>query len=526
MQDLKIGIIVDELSVKFPYSQIIKNLMNSGVGIDLVIYQKIEHRKASTYSDLLFRGVRKLESFFFPKLKERFNFASEKIPILRVFPNISPSGFVYRYSDTDLEKIRDYKLDVIVRAGSGILRGGILSHASRLGIFSLHHGDPQRYRGGPPGFWEIIGRRRESGFMIQKLTADLDGGEVLYQDAILTSRVYSKNLLNLYAASVDPFVSVLKSNSHLYGSQKDVSVYSARLYTNPGVFDTLRYIYSVICYALQRTAGILFKRDWQWMIHYFTSSLDRAELRRGKILIPPRDRFYADPFPVERGGSSYIYFEELKYSARIGTISCYDVRNDRYYRDVVRENFHLSFPVIFEFNNIMFMTVESSQNKDLRLYECLEFPDKWRLRTQLLRDAILLDPIVVKDQDQCYVIANSKKTSESAAFDLKVYALRYVAPHFKLIPLDVVNSHHKGSRNGGYLYTGTRHIRVIQNADFDTYGKSISLLEFNITGNQYSEKFVDHIDDLPVQGAKGIHTLNNAANFIVFDSVRRTNVRC
>src|SRR5690348_1571592 len=60
--------------------------------------------------------------------------------IVTIEPIVSRSGFVYRFSAEDVEKIRALDFDVLIRYGSGIMRGDIL-RASRFGIISFHHGD-------------------------------------------------------------------------------------------------------------------------------------------------------------------------------------------------------------------------------------------------------------------------------------------------------------------------------------------------------------------------------------------------
>ena len=68
-----------------------------------------------------------------------------------VDPDISSSNLFYRYKNSDLEKIKKLHLDLLIRGGSGILKGEILN-ICRLGIISFHHGDNNLNRGGPPGF--------------------------------------------------------------------------------------------------------------------------------------------------------------------------------------------------------------------------------------------------------------------------------------------------------------------------------------------------------------------------------------
>ena len=70
-----------------------------------------------------------------------------------------------------------------------------------LGIISFHHGDSDFYRGGPPGFWEVYKQESSTGFVIQRLTEDLDGGDVIFKGHIPTSFFYKLNVCKLFLKS-------------------------------------------------------------------------------------------------------------------------------------------------------------------------------------------------------------------------------------------------------------------------------------------------------------------------------------
>src|SRR6185312_10383200 len=94
-----------------------------------------------------------------------------------------------------VDAIRAYDLDVILRFGFGILRGEILT-TPRYGVWSFHHGDELRYRGGPPCFWEIYRGDPVTGAILQRLTEKLDAGIVLRKG-------YLRTIPYSYARSVD-----------------------------------------------------------------------------------------------------------------------------------------------------------------------------------------------------------------------------------------------------------------------------------------------------------------------------------
>jgi methionyl-tRNA formyltransferase len=68
-------------------------------------------------------------------------------------------------------------------------------------MVSIHHGDNRVFRGGPPGFWEIMKGAVRSGFIVQRLTPKLDGGAVLVRGDQPTARYWALNRKNLFDAA-------------------------------------------------------------------------------------------------------------------------------------------------------------------------------------------------------------------------------------------------------------------------------------------------------------------------------------
>lgn len=99
------------------------------------------------------------------------------VPVLRC-PVFKKGRFSEHFHDADIEALRALDLDFMLRFAYGIIRGAILGVARR-GVWSFHHDDVDRYRGTPPGFWEIVHGEPETGAILQRLTERLDGGVVL-----------------------------------------------------------------------------------------------------------------------------------------------------------------------------------------------------------------------------------------------------------------------------------------------------------------------------------------------------------
>ena len=86
-----------------------------------------------------------------------------------------------------------------------------------------------------------------------------------------------------------------------------------------------------------------------------------------KKIIPPKDRFWADPFIVYKNEKYYVFFEELIYSEKIGHISLIEIdKNGNHSKPekILDLPFHLSYPFIFEFEkNYYFIHASISKNR-------------------------------------------------------------------------------------------------------------------------------------------------------------------
>lgn len=140
------------------------------------------------------------------KALERVDWSARLRGVAVLACDVSRRGkFSEYFSASDIEIIRGHGLDFILRFAFGIVRGEILQ-AARYGVWSFHHGDEMRYRGGPPGFWEIYHGDPHTGVVLQRLTERLDGGVVLRKhafDTVLHS--YTRNRdVGLYGGAAWP----------------------------------------------------------------------------------------------------------------------------------------------------------------------------------------------------------------------------------------------------------------------------------------------------------------------------------
>ena len=90
---------------------------------------------------------------------------------------------------------------------------------------------------------------------------------------------------------------------------------------------------------------------------------------------------------------TFACVEDYDYRTQKGSISAYKISPSGHESvgTVLDEDFHLSYPYIFEYENEIYMCPETHKKKEIRIYKCLEFPNKWEFHKTLMRDVSAVD---------------------------------------------------------------------------------------------------------------------------------------
>jgi hypothetical protein len=103
-------------------------------------------------------------------------------------------------------------------------------------------------------------------------------------------------------------------------------------------------------------------------------------------------------------GIWYLFFEVMNWRTRKGDIGL-AISTDGlawdYQQIVLTEQFHLSYPFVFEWGGNFYMIPESYQAGAVRLYRASQFPMSWSFVANLLKGPYLVDASVFR-QDGCW----------------------------------------------------------------------------------------------------------------------------
>jgi hypothetical protein len=334
-----------------------------------------------------------------------------RLPRLEVAP--LARGAVHRFPPEAVAAIRTCRLDVLLRFGFGILKGGILA-AARYGVWSFHHGDNDVYRGGPPHFWEVIEKRPVSGVVLQVLNEELDAGLVL-RKALLPTRHDLSATLNrqLPYWTGSSFVIQKFHDLHRYGW--DHLLQHAVPGPPAGARPPIRRPPTNAEMArllLPRAAGRVLARPWRrraaprWRIAVRPGEprgpRPGADLppRGFSWIEPPRGHEYADPFLLRYHGRTWVFFEDYDHGEGRGVIACAELLADGRSgpaRVVLRLPYHASFPFVFEDEGAVYMIPETGANRTVELFRAERFPDAWRREAVLFSGVRAVDTVLWRE---------------------------------------------------------------------------------------------------------------------------------
>jgi len=444
-----------------------------------------------------------------------------------VSPTISPSGLIYSYPESELEKIRAAGFDVIVRCGGGILKGPVLQ-LCRFGVLSYHHADNDINRGGPAGFWEVFHKQASTGFIIQRLTEELDGGDVLLKGSVATSPLYLLNQIKLYSKSA-VFMHLLLERAGREDRLPPVQPkrpYAYQLYKLPDVSQQFRYFLHFCRFAAGAVLNKILNRTHRWGVAYlFADNWRAAVLRKVTVIKNPPGHFLADPFVIERGGEHFCFVEDFDYQVGRASIEVYKITRSGYSHlgSALKEDFHLSFPFLFEADGELYMCPETVQANEIRVYKCVEFPLGWKLHKVLMRDVRAADTCVFKHGEKWWLLTNADSSdtsdygSELHAFSADSFDSDNWTPH----PANPLIFDSARARNGGMIFDDGGIFRVFQVQGFDLYGEAMGIARITeLSDTAYSEEVVAEIPAKFMDGISGTHTLAFSEGLLALDVVR------
>ena len=456
------------------------------------------------------------------------------VDIPRLYVTSDDYNQAFMFTDADLAEINSHNLDVLVHFDGAAPIGAILSTAKH-GVWSICHSDYRVNRGNQPGYWESMQNWPVTGSVLRILSEASDNGKILSRSFSSTQRLsvrdnqnnyfwkspalLTRNLRELHRLGGETFLrKVEKGNAPL-------SFFSSKVFGKPTNTELARHVFAKVLEKARLIIHDFFYFD-QWILMFdFRGSLSTS-LHEYRKLLPPKDKFWADPFIVEKDKKNFIFFEEYSNELEKGHISVLELLPDGNHSEpkiVLEKPYHLSYPFMFEFNGEQYMVPETSENRTIELYKCEDFPETWTYQHNLIEGINAFDATLFEHANRWWMFANVVETEGISSWD-ELFLFSSDSPlscNWVPHPMNPIVSDCRTARPAGSIIRiGNRLFRPSQNSSHH-YGYGLNFMEIEkISEQEYSEKLVSKILPEWDKTISGTHTFNKSDSLIVIDAIQ------
>lgn len=549
-QKLKLGLLLDSFDVPAWLFHSLEQIVNSDFAEFSVIFTNDNDHKDNNASwfnklwknrkEFVYEIFNKLDEKVFLRRSNAFEMKNLRemlggVPVVKLRPNNDGKNDLF--NPEDVKKIRDFNLDILIKVGSQQLNGEITT-AAKYGIWFYDHNDQSQKRGGPPGFWEVVENHPYTSASLSIANGFSKTGMVIYRSRFLTypfSPARNRNTSSWVASSFLPrqinllyefgedrfFQEIAKFNS-------EFDFYDNKYYRTPTNWDSLKIYTGLFFRHLGELYQRIFRRDAWYLMFAFSNNTSLSFVDLQKI-VPPKDRFWADPHVVQKDEKFFIFVEEYLYKNRKGHISVIEMDTQGHYKDpvpVLETDYHLSYPFVFEFDNKYYMVPETAQNHTIDLYECVEFPTRWKYKMSLLENVRAVDTTMFFHLGKWWLFTGLAENAGSfPEVELYLfYSHDLLTNQWKSHPLNPIISDVTCSRPAGKLFTlGGKLYRPSQDCS-KNYGYGFNINEvICLTETNYVEKKVVAVKPNWDGQLVGTHTYTCTNGLIFIDGrIRRS----
>lgn len=249
-----------------------------------------------------------------------------------------------------------------------------------------------------------------------------------------------------------------------------------------------------------------------WKIFYLKNKKD-IKLNGNKFIKHKANEYFADPFIYKFKSKIFIFFESFNKNQGKGNISYVELSNDEKKNQLINRNYHLSYPFIFNFKKQIYLSPETAQAKELQIWKCIKFPDKWKVYKKVFKNQSTADPTFFLDRKKKLWLFINKSIDKFNDHNSELYIYE-VKNNFKdFIPhkLNPVIIDCTIARNAGNLfYYKSKLIKPCQANIYGKYGYGLQLIEIKkLSLNEFVFK--------KIKLYKKIHHMSYTKNYIAWD---------
>ena len=406
-----------------------------------------------------------------------------EVPVIKV--KLKKNGVADYIEPSEMEKICEYGLDILVNIGFETLRGDILT-TSRYGVWAF------RFEGNPHGFWEVVKGQPETRSNLVVLNEEINDSLIIYSSSSSTypfSPARNRNRSLWKISSFLPrqvaLLSLLGEKGFFLETEKYRRDNGLHLQKGTGTPPSNFLSLWLIARLLIRFVREMFSRILYldaWFLMFSLEASESVSFKNYKKIVPPIDRFWADPFVIQKDNRYYVFIEEYALKPRKGHLSVFEVdQSGKYTRPIriLEKEYHLSYPYVFEWKGRYYMVPESAANRTIDLYECMEFPYKWENKMSLKENVKAVDSTLLFYHGKWWLFTGIAE-NEGSFPEVELFLFfsdDLLTTDWKPHPLNPIVSDVKKARPAGRIFSsGGKMFRPSQDCS-RTYGYGFDLNE-------------------------------------------------
>lgn len=430
------------------------------------------------------------------------------------------------FTAPDLEKIRAYSPDILLRFGFNIIKGGVLE-LPRYGVWSFHHGDEMHYRGGPPGLWEIMDGEPVTGAVLQRLTEKLDGGRILRKGAFKTidhSLPETVGTVLMHSAHWPAQVCRELLAGNTTAAEGRTSTTEAPIHRYPGNMDFLRFRWKMVVNKMRFHRAEL-KTHEEWNIgvlpHPISVLVQDDPQVNVRWLPPPADGQYrADPFGYQADGRLNVLYEKFDQEAGKASIARLRPKRDgdlKRSRTMMETAGHLSYPFVIEHEGRIHVVPEQASTGHVELYT-LSVENEALVPECVLLEEPLVDPTLLPYQGRWWLFGTKAPLTGTELF---VYFSDRLEGPYTAHPQNPVKSDIRSARPAGTPFTVDGELWRPGQDCSRTYGGRVALNRVTeLSPERFAEETVKFIGPFKGSWDKGMHTISAVGDVTLVDGKR------
>ena len=434
------------------------------------------------------------------------------------------------FTAEDIARIGEHRLDFILKFAYGIIRGDIFS-AARYGIWSFHHDDEEKYRGGPPGFWEIVKGDAVTGVLLQRINTKLDGGVVLKKIYVPTEgSSYAANLQRIQESSTHMVRWVCLDISHGKAGYLEAppSKSLAPIYRAPNDFQMLQFWWRLAGNWVRKKLAHQRVDDWNiGLVRAGPEEFLKDSFQPQVEWLPYREEYQmlADPGLAPSPEGLRVLCEEFSWFSESGRIlEIREAQDGSLSRGTpaIDEPVHMSYPYVIEHEGETYCIPECMERSEVALYRWDRNTKRWTRESVLLEGLAAVDATVFQAEGAWWMLHS---VGEGVGrWSLYVWKAESLQGPWRPHPGNPVKTDVSSSRPAGKPFWHEGKLYRPAQDGRNSYGGAMAINRIDsLSLEEFREVTVRRIaPNRSWPYPDGIHTLNGLGGLSVIDAKRHT----